>query len=252
MTSTLGNELTCDAFLGGRLRVWQPKRGYRAGIDPVLLAASVPAKAGEVVLELGCGVGVAALCLWARTSAVVDGLELQPGYAELAGRNAEENGAPFAAAQGDLRDMPGALRARSFDHVMANPPYYDRARGTMAEDAGREAALGEAAPLSAWVDAGVRRLKPKGWLHLIQRVERLPDVLAACDDRLGDITARPIAPRGGGAAELVIVQARKGAKGTFRLQAPLILHEGTRHERDGDSYRPEIAAVLRDGAALPA
>ncbi|MCO4829001.1 MAG: methyltransferase, partial [Lentibacter algarum] len=59
-------DLTHDAFLGGRLKLWQPKQGYRAGVDPVLLAASIAAKAGESVLDLGCGAGAAALCLGRR------------------------------------------------------------------------------------------------------------------------------------------------------------------------------------------
>jgi tRNA1Val (adenine37-N6)-methyltransferase len=46
-------ETTFDAFLGGRITLEQPTKGYRAGVDPVLLAASVPARAGQSVLELG-------------------------------------------------------------------------------------------------------------------------------------------------------------------------------------------------------
>ena len=61
MTSISDSDLTRDAFLGGRLYLWQPRTGYRAGVDPVLLAASVPARRGESVLDLGCGVGTAAL-----------------------------------------------------------------------------------------------------------------------------------------------------------------------------------------------
>ncbi|MEY2961347.1 MAG: hypothetical protein RLZ60_1177, partial [Pseudomonadota bacterium] len=56
-------DLSCDNFLNGKVRVWQPINGYRAGVDPVLLAAAVPAKSGQTVLELGCGVGTASLCL---------------------------------------------------------------------------------------------------------------------------------------------------------------------------------------------
>ncbi|MFZ2468854.1 MAG: methyltransferase, partial [Parvibaculum sedimenti] len=37
---------TDDGFLGGRLQLLQPAKGYRAGIDAVLLAASVPARHG--------------------------------------------------------------------------------------------------------------------------------------------------------------------------------------------------------------
>jgi hypothetical protein len=59
-------ELTTDAFLGGRLTVRQPRAGYRAGVDPVLLAAAVPARAGEAVLDLGAGPGWRSLCLGRR------------------------------------------------------------------------------------------------------------------------------------------------------------------------------------------
>src|SRR5690606_15065156 len=107
-----------------------PRPGYRAGMDAVMLAAAVPAQAGEHVLELGCGAGAAALCLCARVPGVrVTGVEIQPDYAALARRNAAENGADFTVAEGDAAALPAALRAVSFDHVMMNPPYYRRDRG---------------------------------------------------------------------------------------------------------------------------
>ena len=55
-------DLTDDGFLDGRLRILQPKAGYRAATDPVLLAAFAPAEPGQSVVELGCGTGVASLC----------------------------------------------------------------------------------------------------------------------------------------------------------------------------------------------
>lgn len=45
-----------DALLGGQLFLRQPKSGYRAAIDPVLLAAAVPKTEG-LVLDAGCGTG---------------------------------------------------------------------------------------------------------------------------------------------------------------------------------------------------
>ena len=98
----LANDLTCDAFLGGRLNIWQPAKGYRAGVDPVFLASAVNARSGQHVLELGCGVGVAALALARRCAVRVTGVELQAPYAELARRNARENELEFAVVQGDL------------------------------------------------------------------------------------------------------------------------------------------------------
>lgn len=250
MTLILDAEHSCDAFLGGRLRVWQPKQGYRAGVDPVLLAAAVSARTGDTVLELGCGVGVASLCLAWRTQARVFGLERQAAYAELAARNAVENEVSFKVSEGDLSDMPRGLRAMSFDHVIANPPYFDRTRGTVARNVGREASLGEETALIDWVDAAIRRLKPKGYLTMIQRVDRLPDLLSAFDARVGDIRVLPLAPRAQRPAELFIIQARKSARGAFRLLPDLILHRGTQHHGDGESYTSDIRAALRDGAAL--
>lgn len=246
------DEITTDAFLGGRLRIAQPAQGYRAAADPVLLAAAVPARAGEAVLELGCGAGVASLCLGHRVAGLrLAGLELQPAYAELARRNAAANGQAFEVHVGDLAAMPAALRARSFDHVIANPPYFGAGSGTPARDGGRETAQREAAPLAGWIAAGRRRLMPGGWLTLIQAADRLPDILNAIGNGARGVTVLPVAPRAGRPAGRVIVSARKGGRSPFRLLAPLVLHEGAVHFRDGDDYGAIARAVLRDGAGLP-
>ena len=138
------DELTDDGFLGQRLRILQPRRGYRAATDPVLLAAAVPAQTGQSVLELGCGVGVASLCLAARVPGLgLSALERQPAYAALARENASRNDLDLTVVEGDLAAMPDDLR-RSFDHVIANPPYFAAGDGTAATDAGREAATADA------------------------------------------------------------------------------------------------------------
>jgi tRNA1(Val) A37 N6-methylase TrmN6 len=244
-------KFTQDAFLGGKLVLKQPIAGYRAGVDPVFLAAAVGAKSGQSVLELGCGVGAASLCLGRRVAGLkLVGIECQTIYADLARQNAAHNGIDFTVHQGDLAQMPDLIRHESFDHVILNPPYFLRDRGTASPDANREAALGENTPLTTWLDQATRRLKPKGYVTIIQQAERLPSVLNALDDRLGDIAVKPLCAREARAASLVIVQARKGAKGAFRLLPPAILHKGMHHSSDCDHYTPEISAVLREGAAF--
>nr|WP_319248353.1 methyltransferase [uncultured Celeribacter sp.] len=243
---------TRDAFLGGQIHVFQPRKGYRAGVDPVLLAAATVARAGQSVLELGCGVGVASLCLQARVPGLsLTGVEVQTAYAALARRNAIANAADFDVVEADLVHLPPALKARRFDHVIANPPYYDRRRSTAAEDLGREIALAGETPLELWIDVAARRLAPKGYLTLIQKADRLPDILVALNDRLGSVRVRPVAPRVGRASELVLVQARKQGRAEFVLEAPLIMHAGARHMRDGESYNPEVLTILRGGGPLP-
>ncbi|MEO9651042.1 MAG: methyltransferase [Roseobacter sp.] len=244
----MNDALTKDAFLGGRLYLFQPKNGYRAGVDSVLLAATIFAQPGERVLDLGCGVGAASLCLAARVPGLdLTGVEIQQEYAELARQNA---GAGMDVIQADIADLPFDLRQKQFDHVVANPPYYDRTAGHVATDKGRETALGENTPLTDWVKIAAKRLAPKGYAHFIHRVERLPEILGAMSRCLGSIEVLPLAPRMGRTAELVIVRGRKNGRGAFQLHAPLVLHEGAQHEKDGDSYVPRVKAALRDGALL--
>lgn len=248
MTGFPDSELTHDAFLGGKLRLYQPCHGYRAGVDPVLLAASVPAQGGQSVLELGCGAGAAILCLGARVPGLfLTGVEREADFAQLANRN---GGDGLEVIQADLREMPLHLRQRQFDHVIANPPYFDRAASVASDDEIRESAHGEDTPLEEWVEIAAKRLAPKGQAHFIHRVERLPDLLRAMPRSLGSVEALPIAARQGRDPDRVIVRARKNGRAAFRLHAAIVMHQGARHDQDGKHYAPEIDDVLRDGAAL--
>ena len=251
MTGFAAKDLTHNAFLGGKIHLWQPSAGYRAGIDPVLLAACVPASAGQAVLELGCGAGAAILCLAARVPGLtLNGVEIQPHYADLARRNAVENNISLDVSTANLTSLPPDLRQISFDHVLANPPYFRLGAHTAARDAGRAKALGEETSLAAWIDTAARRLAPKGQLHMILRMERLPDLLAACSGRLGSLEVLPIAARQGRAPELFILRARKGGRAGFRMHAATNLHAGAAHGDDQDSYTADINKILRNGAAL--
>jgi len=241
-------DCTQDRFLDGRLTVAQPRHGYRAAMDPVLLAAACAARPGQAVLELGCGAGVASLCLGHRVSGLVQvGLELQPAYADLARRNAAANGSALEVIEGDLAQMPKALRGREFDHVIANPPYFAPQNGTAAADPGRERAQREETPLELWAQVGFRRLKPGGWLTMIQNADRLADLLAVLSRAGGSIAVLPIAPRQSRPAGRVIVSARKGAKGPLRLLAPLVLHAQAVHGADAEDLTDAAQAVLRRG-----
>lgn len=239
-------DLTADEFIGGRVTLLQPRAGYRAGTDPVFLAAAVAARPDDRVLDVGCGAGAAAACLTARVDGLeVHGLEMQADYAELARRNL-----PGATVwEGDLFAPPASLKDVVFDWVMTNPPFFDPA-GLRSPDTGRDRARREDNDAAAWVAACLKRVRSGGRIAVIHQAEKAPSVLAGLAGA-GDIVVLPLQSRAGREAKRVIVTAKKGAKGPFRLLAPLTIHKGERHERDAEDFSEVARAILRDGAAAP-
>jgi len=240
-------DTTQDALLGGRVVLRQPAAGYRAAVDPVLLAAAVPARPGERVLDLGCGVGAAALALAARLPEVrITGLERDPGLARLFAANIAANAVAgrVEAVAGDLLDPPPEIAAGGFDHVMANPPYLAAAHADPPPDPGRRAArLEGAAALADWIAAALAAVRPKGWLTLIHRADRLDHAIAALAGPAGAITVLPLWPRAGAPARRVILRARKGVRTPAALLPGLVLHEG-------EGFTEAAQAILRDAAGL--
>jgi tRNA1(Val) A37 N6-methylase TrmN6 len=245
----VGDELTDDRLLGGRLRFSQPAHGYRVAIDPVLLAAAVGPLPYHRVLDAGAGTGAATLCLAARVPECrIVGLELQRDLHRIASQNVTQNQLDHRVEiiRGDLAQPPPRLSAASFDHVMTNPPHV--AAGEASPPQHRERALAHVETtmgLAAWVTACLRMLKPDGQLTLIHRADRMDEVLAALLGRAGDVVVFPLWPAADGRpAKRVLVHARKGARGPLRLASGLVLHG------PGGSFAPIAEAVLRDGLAL--
>lgn len=244
--------LTQDALFGGAVRLAQPRDGYRAGVDPILLAASVPVSPGQSVLELGCGAAPALCALAFRVPGLaLYGLELQPAYADLARRNLAQNGHEGVIWVGDIAAPPSEMRALRFDHVMLNPPYYRIGHRAPTSRADREIGIASQVPLAAWITCASRRLKPRGTLTVIQRADRLPELLTAMDACVGSIQLWPLVPRAGRDPRLILLRGIKEGRGDFRCHAGLVMHRGDTHWTDGDDYTPRVHAALREGAALP-
>jgi tRNA1(Val) A37 N6-methylase TrmN6 len=250
-----GEATSQDDFLGGRISLLQPAKGYRAAIDPVFLAAAVAAAPGQRVLDAGAGVGTAALCLAVRVAGVaVAGVERQRDLVRLARRNVEVNGLGecIDVMVGDLKRPPVRLAAGTFNHVMANPPFVESGRGKRPPDAGKAAATVEdEATLEDWLRFCLLMVRPKGSVTLVHRADRLDQVLAALSGRLGGIVVFPLWPGPASAAgpgerpaKRVIVSGRKGVATPLRLAPGLVLH-GT-----GGAFTPGAEAVLRHGAGL--
>ncbi len=236
-----------DAFLGGRLTLVQPDKGFRAGSDSVLLGASVPPDAIRI-LDLGAGVGTAGLvaALWAAKAGVLLA-ERDPATLALARDNITGNGlddrvravAADIAASGPEREAMG-LEPNAFDVVIANPPFFARGRGTPAGEAGRDAARhAESADLALWLRAAAAAAAPRGTAIFILPVDRLGEALDDFKGRFGGLRLLPIAARPGAEAKRVLIRGTKGSRTALRLLSPLVLHGP-----EGNGFAPEIADIL--------
>lgn len=242
--------LTEDGFLGGRLRILQPEKGYRAGIDSVFLAACLPCGPGETLMEAGIGTGVAALCLLARMPNVhITGVEIATRHALLAEENAKRNGfgANIRVIHGDVKDCLRRDLAQwptpgSFNHVFANPPYYEHEKihSSPIPSKAQAHAFG-AEDLELWIKVLHTMVTLRGTCTLVHRAESLAVILAAMHDRFGDIRVAPLYAREGMAASRVIVQGVKGSRAPLQLLPGLVLHG------EGNQFSPEAEAILRDG-----
>ena len=242
-------DVTDDAFLDRRLHILQPKVGYRAAIDPVFLAASVPANADETVLDLGAGVGVASLCLAYRVAGVsVSALEVQPELARIARENVERNDLTQSVQvfEGNLFEPPRALSQTSFDHVMINPPFHkaDRSGGAQNESKTVSNVLKDVS-VDDWLHAALKRLKPLGTLTIVYPAEQIAQVIACISAKAGGVKIFPLWPRAGSPASRVIVSAIKSSSSPARVLPGLVLHGTT------GAFSDEAERILREAKPCP-
>ena len=244
-------DVTEDMFLGGQLRLRQPRRGHRAGHDAILLAAATPARAGHRVVEFGAGVGTVGLAVARRVAGINLVLaEIDDRLAALARINAEANGIRATVTVLDVTASADVFAASglgpdSADIVLMNPPFNDAERHRASPDPARQSAhVAAADTLETWTHAARRVLKSGGVLTIILRVDGLAQVLGALERGFGSIGILPIHPNRDGAAIRVIVSATKGGR------APMVLHPGFILQGAKGEVGAEAAAVLSGGAVL--
>ncbi|GCD74714.1 methyltransferase [Acetobacter pasteurianus NBRC 3299] len=243
--------ITPGTLLRGRISYSQFLQGYRTGLEPVLMAAAVPARKGQHVLEIGCGAGAGLLCLLHRIPTIHGtGVEKESDTATLAQQNMaanhQQNIRILNATFPDvfLADTPQP--EQYFDHCMANPPWH-APLGTASAHPRRDLARRMGADtLPTWITGAARILRHKGSLTLALPAA-LADQAIFCLSKaeFGGVTLYPFWPKAGRESRIVLVQARKGVKSPARVLAGLVLHEA-----DG-AFTPTARTVLEEGAPLP-
>jgi tRNA1(Val) A37 N6-methylase TrmN6 len=246
--SAVKPDVSEDLLLAGRLRLRQPRVGYRAGADPALLAAACDAKPGERVLDAGCGVGAALLAAAARRpGASFVGVERDPAALALAKENIALNGLGdrVEAIGGDVAAGFRALGLKPFDAVMANPPFFDDQEAIRGPHPARQGAYLAPEGLAAWIEFMLKAVREGGVISLIHRADRLGDILGLLAAKAGSMRIRPVQPFADAPAKRVLVRALKTGKAPLVLLPALVLHD-----RSEAKHTQAAEAILRGEAAL--
>lgn len=240
------DEIVENAVMGGRVRLLQPAKGYRAGMDAALLAAAAGAASSDRLFEAGCGAGAVLMQIAGRAPGVsLTGLERDPAMAELARRNASLNVADAEILTGDVAKGFRALGLDPFDIAVSNPPFFDDPGALRAPGPGKTGAWMADDGLEAWTGFLLKAVREGGSIVMIHRADRLADILALLAPKAGSFAIRPIHAFAGDPAKRVLVRAIKTGKAPLRLLPALVLHD-----RGGAKHTAEAEAILRGEAGL--
>ncbi len=242
MDQVSGGE-SLDAILSGKIRLIQPRLGYRFSVEAILLARFASVKPRDAVLDLGAGCGVIALTIAAlHRVREVTAVEIQPDMAAIVSRNAALNGVK------NVRSICADLRARkiadlepnSFDLVTANPPFFALRRGRESPHHSRRVARGESeATIDDFVRAARRFARNGGRAAFVFAASRLAELIATMRaNRLEPKRIRFVHARVDLPAAAVLIEARSGAGAEVVIEPPLVLYD-----RDG-GYSDEARALL--------
>ena len=236
-------EYTIDKFLGNKVLLKQSREGLRATSDSVLLAALVPIKKSETVLDVGAGNGVIGLCINARIPCKITAIEVQYSLCDLIKENALNNKCPINLIHHDIFLAKDPLKGQLFHHVATNPPFYEHSKN-MRKNIEQKKAYVADFDLKKWLDYCLKHVRAKGSFSMIHRPEMLAEILPILAKKLGNIEIFPIVSKKGENANRVLIRGILNKKGPLTLHFPLIMHKK-------DNKRTELAEkILRKGDGI--
>lgn len=239
---------TTDVISDGSLEIIQHRRGFRFGLDALLLATDLPTLPDDAtVVDLGAAQGTVGLCIASRHPQWdVICVERQPQLAALLGENIAHNelSTRVRAVEADLREFRARFDAHSADLVVCNPPYYRAGQRRPSENPERASAHHELhGTLADFVRAAAYILKQRGWFKVIVPPVRMPDLLQAVRETdLSLDTTRFFHSRADEDAYLLETVFRRGGAPDVRVRPPLYIY------RDADDYSDEVESRVTRAA----
>ncbi|MCR5224774.1 MAG: methyltransferase [Alphaproteobacteria bacterium] len=231
------DEFTQDYILNGKIKLLQPKNGYRVAIDPILLAACVHVKPNQKILDAGCGVGAISLILKNKEpSAQITAIDLDEEMCRLCKQNAELNSCDINVINCNVEDVRAFTQREDFDQIVTNPPFFKKEASRISGK--KQLANFETIELGKWITFCIKKLKNGGIFSIVHNASRTGDILQSVMPSLGDITIVPIYSKLDTDAKRVIVTGKKGRKSDMKIAHGIVVHE------DDGSYTDAMKKIL--------
>ncbi len=235
------DEESVDYLRALDLKIIQPKSGYRFSLDPLLLCDFAPENSASV-LDLGSGCGIIPLVMARRSkAATVVAVEFQPRMAEIAARNATDNGLAerVTVLQADILELTGRFSGNSFDLVMGNPPYRRLGTGKTSPHPGRDLARHESsATLTDFFVVAKKMVKAGGSICFIYHPERLAELLAvALELKLSPARLQLVHGDQSLPARMFMIELFKGRRVSLEVLPPLLVKDSIYGEQQQAGMR---------------
>jgi len=241
---------TKDKFLGGKIKILQPKNGFRTSLDSIFLAASINLKKNNSILELGCGVGTILCCLMKREKNIeVYGVEIQKSISEIAKKNLKENNFNGRILNSDIKKLPKEISNRCFDQIIFNPPYLCNNVFFDTKNYSKQISIKENhITLKDWIEIALKRCVDGGEISFIHRTERLGEILEAFSSKAGYIRILPIFSKKNKNSGRIIIKAKKGSKSNLIILPPLIVHKFKK--KNNNEFTKKVKKILFNGEII--
>ncbi len=229
-------------ILNSQISIIQKKKGFKYGIDSVLLSHFVDAKAYKNVLDMGSGTGIISFLLYSRQLCEnIIGIDIQDSYVEMSNRSVEMNSIDNVTfISGDFCNLKSFFSAESFDMIVSNPPYFLENRMLSGSEDKRISRFEIKMTMEELFKNASYALKNRGEFYLVHRPYRLNDIINTLTKfSLEPKVVRFVHPKKGVSSNLVLIKAIKNANRELKVLAPLYVY-------DENGYTKEINRIYKE------
>jgi len=237
-------EISLDNFLDGKIKIYQPKNGYRAGIDAVLLASCVQVFKKCKILDIGSGTGVISFFIASKYKNVeIVGIEKNFKYYSLSMRSLRLNKVK-SKIKFFNKDFKHISNMKS-DIIVSNPPWFRQNSTYKSYNSLLNDAKIESLKLDLWIEKVLINLNSTGEYYTIFPYRRIEEMIKILRNHFKSVKIYPVSSfKSKPPDKAIILAKRSGKESNFNEYNRIITH------RKNKSFMKNINNILKKGNSL--